>query len=495
MRLMSAIVFLLGLTFAVSSAIFILAQLRSVAMSVLLLITAKRGQGSKATVPPPTDVRPFVTVQIPVYRETAILARLLNAAVAIRYPAGRWDIQVIDDSEGDDAAETKRIVEQFQDRAVPVRYLHRADRTGFKSGALNFATRRTESELLALLDAEFVPGEMFLSALVDHFRETDVACVQGRFRSCGAIDSALVQLQAAVFDKMLGLEAELRRRLGLSTLSLAGGSIWRRETIVQLGGWREAPYTSEDIDLSFRAILAGWRILYDPRILADAEQVGSFAAYKIQQRKWSRGCFRNLLDHSRRAFARGHSLQDALDVSLILVQAGTAAVVPAFFSAALIALMGVEIVPWTRPIAVALSVALLLNPQLVELVIVQRTLWADWNRRAAMLLRAFPYLGGVALALFQGVVDATVSRSAEFIRTPKATAIGTIGGSRRGYTSRVRASLFLEGSFAALGLVAAASAAAAGELGFVLLLMLGSALFGASAIASFFEIKAMPARS
>jgi cellulose synthase/poly-beta-1,6-N-acetylglucosamine synthase-like glycosyltransferase len=230
---------------------------------------------------------PVVTVQLPIYNERLVAARVIDAACRIQWPRGRLEVQVLDDSTDATREIVDATVEAWQARGVDVHVLRRSDRAGFKAGALAHGTRLARGDVLAVFDADFVPPADFLLQTVP-FLGPGVAAVQARWSHLNADQSWLTRVQALALDGHFVVEQTARARNGFYVNFNGTAGIWRRAAITAAGGW-QGDTLSEDIDLSYRAQLAGWRLVFLPDVAAPAELPTTMLAFKRQQRRWSKG--------------------------------------------------------------------------------------------------------------------------------------------------------------------------------------------------------------
>ncbi len=241
---------------------------------------------------PRPDVRytdlPRVTVQLPIFNEGLVVHRIIDAACAIDYPTDRLQVQVVDDST-DDSAELARLrVEHWAARGVDIQYLHRTDRTGYKAGALQAATPSATGELIAIFDADFIPPRSFLKRTVHYFTDPKLGMVQTRWAHLNRDDSLLTRGQAIFLDGHFVIEHTARNRSGAWINFNGTAGLWRREAIETAGGWQHDTLT-EDVDLSYRAQLAGWQFLFLPWVQCPAELPPEINAFKSQQHRWTKG--------------------------------------------------------------------------------------------------------------------------------------------------------------------------------------------------------------
>jgi cellulose synthase/poly-beta-1,6-N-acetylglucosamine synthase-like glycosyltransferase len=407
-------------------AVFLVAQLRGIVMTLLSLVLPRRPR------PEAHAELPTVLIQLPVYREENVLEQLLGAVLALDYPADRLRIQVIDDSDAAAAAEAQAIVARHQNGPFAVEYLSRGDRTGYKAGAMNHGARATTSELIAVFDADFIPSPEFLRATVPYFEDSRIAAVQTRWTYRNGADSPLTMLQAAVFETVFCCEVDVRARLELPAFFMGTSGIWRRAAIDDIGGWREVPFTAEDLDLSYRAVNEGWFIAYDHRALSSCEASESFLAFKNQQRRWSRGIFQAFLDNWRGALHLRNGISGiALDASVMALQLSMPILTVLLALSMIPPIINEERTSGWLILETVLSATLLLLPTAVQLILAQRQLHADWRSRAAKLLRGSALASGLSLAVIAGLWDVMTRSRGEFVRTPKQRGIGLLNGTHR----------------------------------------------------------------
>lgn len=237
--------------------------------------------------PPAPEVWPDLTVQLPIYNEPCVAARLIDAAAALRY-AGRLHIQILDDSDDETTSIIAERVATHRKAGVSIDHIRREERRGFKAGALARGLELTESEFVAVFDADFVPPPDLLERMVPWFARADVGMVQARWGHLNRDESALTRAQAIYLDAHFAVESAARCFSGRFFNFNGTAGIWRRRAIEAAGGWSDATLT-EDLDLSYRAQLAGWRFVFLPDVEVPAELPGTIAAFHSQQRRWAKG--------------------------------------------------------------------------------------------------------------------------------------------------------------------------------------------------------------
>ena len=237
--------------------------------------------------PPPGTSWPSLTIQLPLFNEPNVVERLIEAAANVEYP-GRLDIQVLDDSTDETPAIAARVIERLARRGVRVAHLRRDSREGYKAGALAYGMAASTSELFAVFDADFVPPSDVLLRMVPSFGDAGVGMVQARWTHLNRGESLLTRVQAIFLDAHFAVESAARN-LGRRFFNFNGtAGIWRRTAIEQAGGWSSSTLT-EDLDLSYRAQLAGWRFVFLNDVEVPAELPGTMAGFQDQQHRWTKG--------------------------------------------------------------------------------------------------------------------------------------------------------------------------------------------------------------
>jgi cellulose synthase/poly-beta-1,6-N-acetylglucosamine synthase-like glycosyltransferase len=246
----------------------------------------------RETVPNPAvdwDDLPHVTVQVPVYNEMHVVERVIDHVTALDYPRDKLHIQILDDSTDDTLRLSSARAALYQERGVDIAVVLRPNRGGFKAGALKWGLSQTQSEFIVIFDADFCPPPDFLLRTIPHLVENpEIGMVQTRWTYLNVDYSPLTEAQAMLFDGHFGIEQIARCRSGLFMNFNGTGGVWRRRCIEDAGGW-EDDTLCEDLDLSYRAQLAGWKFLYLRDVAVPAELPPQITAFKRQQSRWSQG--------------------------------------------------------------------------------------------------------------------------------------------------------------------------------------------------------------
>ncbi|MFO7662990.1 MAG: glycosyltransferase [Chloroflexota bacterium] len=358
---------------------------------------------------------PSVTIQLPLFNEREVVSRLITSACALDYPLEYLQIQVLDDSTDDTTEIAREFVNRYSQLGFDIQLLHRTNREGFKAGALAAGLSLAHGEFIVIFDADFQPGSDFLLKTIPYLLvDTEIGMVQARWGHLNSQESSLTGAQALALDKHFAIEQTVRFRADFFPKFNGSAGIWRRTCIEDAGGWH-SDTVCEDLCLSTRAILAGWRAHFASEVVAPAELPATILAYKNQQARWAMGSTQCLTKyglsilrwHQHSLVGRLYSLfsmsaymTHALLIVLLLVQ------LPLLIS-------GVQLPSWM----IVFSLFGLGQP--ILFLLAQQVLYPDWKRR----LRNFPILLLVAIGMAPSntwaVMQAVVGREFTFVRTPK----------------------------------------------------------------------------
>jgi cellulose synthase/poly-beta-1,6-N-acetylglucosamine synthase-like glycosyltransferase len=231
---------------------------------------------------------PYVTVQLPIYNELYVAERLLDAVVQLQYPSDKLEIQVLDDSTDETQQLCQRKVQELKQQHFNIVYIQRSHRYGFKAGALAHGLQQAKGELIMIFDADFVPLPKTLMQMVDYFADPAVGMVQARWTHLNSQYSLLTKVQALMLDGHFVIEQTARNRANCFFNFNGTAGIWRAIAIADAGGWQHTTVT-EDLDLSYRVQLKGWRCLYLPHVVVPAELPMEMNSFKSQQFRWAKG--------------------------------------------------------------------------------------------------------------------------------------------------------------------------------------------------------------
>jgi len=231
---------------------------------------------------------PQVTVQLPLYNEQFVAERLIDAVASLDWPGDCLQIQVLDDSTDATCAVVDKAVARWCERGVNIAVLRRANRHGYKAGALAAAMDRASGDYIAIFDADFVPEADYLRRMMPYFSSAEIAMVQARWGFLNREHSWLTRLQAMLLGAHFGVEHQVRYRKGLFFNFNGTAGIWRRHAIDAAGGW-QADTVTEDLDLSYRAQMQGWRFIYVNDVVVPSELPLTIHDFRGQQQRWAKG--------------------------------------------------------------------------------------------------------------------------------------------------------------------------------------------------------------
>jgi cellulose synthase/poly-beta-1,6-N-acetylglucosamine synthase-like glycosyltransferase len=369
---------------------------------------------------PELAVLPPVTVQLPIFNEMYVADRLITAVCELDYPRELLQIQVLDDSTDETTEIAELAVQRHAARGFNIQYLHRVDRRGFKAGALEAGLKLASGEYIAIFDADFIPPRDFLKRTLPYFERDDkVGMVQARWGHINQDYSLLTKIQAILLDAHFVLEHGGRNRAGCFFNFNGTAGVWRRAAIESAGGWQHDTLT-EDLDLSYRAQLAGWRFVFLPEVVSPAEVPVEMNSFKSQQHRWAKGSIQTCIKLMPRILRSPQPLAVKAEAFFHL---------SANFNYPLMTLLSILMFPamWVRydmgrseMLLIDLPLFLAATMSVANFYIVsQRELYTDWRQR----LRYLPFLMSIGIGLCvnntKAVFEAIFGKQSEFARTPK----------------------------------------------------------------------------
>jgi cellulose synthase/poly-beta-1,6-N-acetylglucosamine synthase-like glycosyltransferase len=362
---------------------------------------------------------PMVTVQLPIYNEMYVADRLIDSVCQLDYPRELLEIQVLDDSTDETTKIAERAVRRNAAAGLNITYIHRTDRRGFKAGALEAGLRTATGEFVAIFDADFLPPADFLRRTIHFFTDSGVAMVQARWGHINEDYSLLTKIQAILLDGHFVLEHGGRNRAGLFFNFNGTAGMWRRSAISDAGGWQHDTLT-EDLDLSYRAQLRGWRFVFLHDVVSPAEVPVEMNAFKSQQHRWAKGSIQTC----RKV------LPGILRSNLPLgVKAEAFFHLTANFNYLLMCVLSVLLAPsmvirynmgWYEMLLIDVPLFFAATASVANFYMVcQRELHKDWTTR----LKYLPFLMSIGIGLTvnntRAVLEALFRKETEFARTPK----------------------------------------------------------------------------
>ena len=370
------------------------------------------------------DKLPKVTTQLPVYNEKHVVERLVKAVVNIDYPKELHEIQVLDDSNDETKDIVSALVHKYSARGFNIKHVVRNNRDGFKAGALNLGMEKAEGEFLAIFDADFVPDKNFLYDTIPFFYERPkVAIVQTRWGHINRNYSLLTIAQSIGMDGHFIIEQGARTWNGLYMNFNGTAGVWRREAIIDSGGWTFDTLT-EDLDLSYRAQLKGWNTKFLLDVVAPSELPVDINAYKSQQHRWAKGSIQTAKKVLPQIFKTNDSLIKKVEAFIHLNQymVHPMMIILALFSFPLIILLKVQMsnmsISFTMMVLIILISMGAFAPTFLYIV-AQKKGYKDWMKRC-MFIPALMVIGcGIAINNTKAVLEALLNFKSDFIRTPK----------------------------------------------------------------------------
>ncbi|MBS1657128.1 MAG: glycosyltransferase [Bacteroidetes bacterium] len=248
----------------------------------------KKASAAAAGFTQPDELLPVVTVQLPVYNEMYVAERLLKAVAALDYPAGKLEIQVLDDSTDETVTILERQVAALRKKGINILHIRRGNRQGFKAGALEYGLEIAAGQFIAIFDADFLPAPDFLRRTIPAFSDPALGVVQTKWEHLNEKFSLLTKLQAFGLNAHFSIEQKGRNSSGYFINFNGTAGVWRKSCIMDSGGWQSDTLT-EDLDLSYRAQLRGWKFLFMEEVGTPAELPVTMSALKNQQYRWNKG--------------------------------------------------------------------------------------------------------------------------------------------------------------------------------------------------------------
>jgi cellulose synthase/poly-beta-1,6-N-acetylglucosamine synthase-like glycosyltransferase len=258
-------------------------------VNAILYLSSKTRTPKRRKTPVLNDY-PKVTIQLPIFNEKYTIERLLASVTRLDYPSDRLQIQVLDDSTDDTAILTRNLIDQYKAQGMDIKWMHRTDRTGYKAGALAQGLQTATGELIAIFDADFIPNPDWLKKTVPPFKNPKLGCLQTRWGHTNRKYNSLTRVEAMAIDGHFIVEQTVRSRNDFFLNFNGTAGLWRRTCIEDAGGWQWDTLT-EDLDLSYRAQMRGWKIDYLPDVVVPAELPAHVEAFKNQQFRWAKGSF------------------------------------------------------------------------------------------------------------------------------------------------------------------------------------------------------------
>src|SRR5215813_93873 len=375
---------------------------------------------------PPPEVKewPRVTIQLPIFNERYVIERLVEAVSRFDYPRELLDVQVLDDSTDETCEVARACVDRHAVQGMPITYIHRSNREGYKAGALENGLKTSQGEFIAIFDADFIPEPDFLRRTIPYFLNGEegknIGMVQTRWTYLNRDYSLLTQVETILLDGHFAVEHGARSRRGTFFNFNGTAGVWRRAAIDSAGGWEHDTLT-EDTDLSYRAQLKGWKFLYLPDIECASELPVEMNGFKAQQARWAKGLMqtaKKILPQVLRADLPGEIKAEAV----FHLTANISYPLMVLLSTMLLPAMIVRFYQgWFQMLLIDLPLFLASTCSISSFYLV-----AQKEIRPKSWWRTFLYMPfvmavgiGISIRNAQAVIEAIVGKKTEFARTPK----------------------------------------------------------------------------
>lgn len=421
------------------------------------------------------ETLPRVTIQLPVYNEMYVVERLISSVCKIDYPRELLEIQVLDDSTDRTVEIASGCVNQFKQSGYDITYIHRENREGYKAGALREGLKSAKGELLAIFDADFMPPRDFLRNTVDFFSDPEVGMVQVRWGHVNLDYSSLTKAQAILLDGHFMIEQTSRFNGGMFFNFNGTAGVLRKECIESSGGWQHDTLT-EDLDLSYRAQLAGWKLVYLRETTADAELPVDMNAFKSQQHRWAKGGVQTALKILPEVFRR-KDLPFKIKSEAFFHLFGNISYMLLLFLFLLMFPMGFfwSKVGWDSGILINIIAitAGTLSFVLFYVITVREVHGKNWLGYLRYVPLAISIGSGMAVNNSKAVLEALLGKNSEFKRTPKFAVTSRSDNWRsRSYVASKEMTAVVELVFGVLFFLQTVFAIYMGHLGWVPFLLL-----------------------
>jgi cellulose synthase/poly-beta-1,6-N-acetylglucosamine synthase-like glycosyltransferase len=378
-----------------------------------------RKYGHKNPVPD-SEFKPdkLVTIQLPLYNEMYVIERLIDSVCEIDYPKDKMEIQVLDDSTDETTAIVAKVVEEKKKLGFDISHVRRGTREGYKAGALKEGMKIAKGEFIAIFDADFIPQKEFLKKTLSYFTDDKVGMVQSRWEHLNGDYSIITKAQALALDGHFVIEQTVRNKSGFFINFNGTGGVWRKKCIEDAGNWH-ADTLTEDLDLSYRAQLIGWRFVFLKDFTSPAELPSEINALKAQQFRWTKGA----VETAKKILPLVWKSKVPLRVKLQSTFHLTNNLVFPFILLA--AILNVPLIFIKNSGAHELYFAMM---SLFVLAFVssflfylysQKDIHTDWRKRIVLFPLFMAGSMGLAVNNSRAVFEGLMNRKSEFVRTPK----------------------------------------------------------------------------
>ncbi|MFA8342176.1 MAG: cellulose synthase family protein [Rhodothermaceae bacterium] len=359
-----------------------------------------------------------VTIQLPVYNELYVVDRLINKVCNIDYPQHLLEIQVLDDSTDETTNLIKKIVEEKKLSGINITHIHRTDRIGYKAGALNHGLQKASGDFIAVFDADFLPEKDFLKKTLPCFTNANIGMVQTRWEYINEDYSLVTKAQALALDGHFVIEQTARNRAGLFINFNGTGGVWKKECILDAGNWQHDTIT-EDLDLSYRAQMRGWKFVFISDVTCPSELPAEINSLKSQQFRWTKGA----IETAKKILPQLWKSELPARIKLFSTLHLTCNIV--FPLVLLIALLNLPLmlIKIEESYTHLFSVMLIFSPAFLIsfyfYLVAQKTISPDWKKKIILFPLFMAGNMGLSVNNTRAVVEGLFNKKTPFIRTPK----------------------------------------------------------------------------
>lgn len=366
------------------------------------------------------DQFPFVTVQLPIYNEHHVVERIINSVCDLEYPKDKIEIQVLDDSTDDTIGIASSLIQAKKNIGINISHVHRTNRNGYKAGALREGLEVAKGEFVAIFDADFLPQKDFLQRTIPYLtNDNNVGLVQARWEHLNEDYSILTKIQAVALDAHFAIEQQIRNRIGAYINFNGTAGVWRKSCIYDAGNWHDDTLT-EDLDLSYRAQMKGWKFVYLNDVVVPAELPSEINGLKGQQFRWTKGAIETAKKHIVGVWKAKIPLRLKLYSSVHLLANG---IFPLVLLMAMLTLPMVfiklnhpELHLWLDILSVGILVSM---ASFALYITAQKALHVEWQQKILLFPMFMAGMTGLAINNTRAVLEGLVGKKSEFTRTPK----------------------------------------------------------------------------
>ncbi len=362
---------------------------------------------------------PMVTIQLPIFNEVYVIERLVDHVCRINYPKEKLEIQILDDSTDETQEVAQQLVAKYRQQGFDIHYIHRENREGFKAGALKYGLELAKGEFIAIFDADFTPREDFLLKTIPCFQNPKVGMVQTRWGHINEEYSFLTRAVALSLDGHFVIEQQVRNKAGFFINFNGTAGVWRKETIVDAENWQSDTLT-EDLDLSYRAQLKGWKFVFLNDVVSPAELPADINALKTQQFRWTKGA----VETAKKILPLVMKAKLPLKVKLESIVHLTSNIVFPFIL--VVAILNIPLVIIKNTFSdfdvyynlMSIFVVASISSFLFYLYS-QKAIHVDWRNRILLFPVFLAGSMGFAINNTKAVIEALIGKKSGFTRTPK----------------------------------------------------------------------------